>query len=170
MKIAVTNHAVDRFAERARGVKGFERDSIRTMVRQIVEDGFKENVVRDHPQYKDRRIIPFRSGESILYLSIGKNTTSFPGDVAVIGVLYEHEMTLGQIGIGTTLGDKFPDLKDIPTDNFHPKYRVFVGSGDTIESYSFNEKKEVRELLSKRQVPMSEVAIYRLVEDPGLYK
>ena len=163
MKIAITNHAVDRYIERAEGAKGFEKESVREVIRKLVIDGFKEGVVRDHPTWKNRRIVPFKSGDSILYLSIGPNTTSYPADLAVIGVLYEKEATSGKVGMSVTLGDIAPQLKDVTTSSSHPRYAVFVGVGETIEHYRMNERTEVEELLKRRG--SAEAAVYVLSRD-----
>lgn len=161
MKIAVTAHAVKRFLERAEGILGFDEDSVRAMIRRLVSDGYEYAAIRDHPIYKGRRIIPFKSGKNILYLSIGKNTTQFPGDIAVIGVLYERDVTGGRVGVGAVLGDKVLDIK-LQEPSKHPLFRVFIGEEDTIESYQLEKEEEVENLLEKRQADPSVVAVYKL--------
>ena len=127
MKTAVTNHAVDRYRDRVDGAKGFDRESIRESIREIVADGFKAKVVRDHPTERDRRVIPFKSGESILFLSIGPNNTTFEADLAVISVLFEHELTEGRKGGFGTLEEVAPQLKDMRVEEKWPPLIVFVG-------------------------------------------
>ena len=116
MRVAVTDHAVDRFIDRVAGAKGFMRESVRQIIRKLVEDGFTEQQVRPHPLDKSRRVIPFKSGESILFLSLGPNTTSFKdAEVAVISVLFEHEVTEGKVGMNVKLEDvlNFENIKTV---------------------------------------------------------
>jgi hypothetical protein len=150
--------------ERAKGVKGFERESVRAIIRQIVLDGFAERAVRRHPTEQDRRIIPFKSGDLILYLSLGPNTTTYPADVAVIGVLYAHELIRpGAKTIDVALGDVAPQLRFVTVRESRPKYVVFIGRNkDSIEYYLEDSEWAVEELLKKVKPPKGEVAIYEL--------
>lgn len=160
MRTAVTNHAVDRYRDRVDGAKGFERESIRDRIREIVEEGFKEKAVRDHPTEQDRRIIPFKSGESILFLSVGPNTTSFEAELAVISVLYEHELTEGRKGGFGTLEEVAPQLKVLKIDAKYPSLVVFVGDPGTVEWYPFNSQQEIQEWSKTRKPGF--MAIYSL--------
>lgn len=165
MKIAVTNHAVNRYLERVEGAKGFYRESIRHEIRLIVENGFREGLVRPHPQGNGKRIIPFQSGGSVLFLSIGCNFTSIESDLAVISVLYEHEMTEGKVGMGVTLGDLFPGLKREEVTKSPPQYVMFVGDAETtIEQYKLQDEAELRSLLDSRRPRYEDVSLYRLIE------
>lgn len=103
--IAVTNHAVDRYRERVDGAKVLDKESARSIIRKLVEEGFTTGSVSENPHYRGRMMVPFVSGKSVLYLSIGDNNTSHDGELAVIGVLYEHETTGGKIGTGATIED-----------------------------------------------------------------
>ena len=158
MRTAVTNHAVDRYRDRVDGAKGFERESIRDRIRELVEEGFKENAVRDHPTEQDRRIIPFKSGESILFLSIGPNTTTFDADLAVISVLFERELTEGRKGGFGTLEEVAPQLKELKVENRWALLVVFVGGPDSIEYYKFSSREELHQWAQQRK-PKS-IAVY----------
>jgi hypothetical protein len=164
MKIAVTKHAVDRFIERVEGADGFHPESIREQIRRLVDDGFKLGVVRDHPLARDRRVIPFMSGESVLFLSIGPNTTDFDADVAVIGVLYEKEVTGGKIGMGVQLGDLYPHLRDGQMVERSPRYLMFIGPVQaTVEHYYANSEEEISRIIRSRKPKQEEVSIYQLI-------
>lgn len=166
MNISVTNHAVDRYLERVESAKGFYRESVREQVRRIVEDGFSEGAVRPHPQDPNKRIIPFRSGPSILYLSIGPDTTGRGGDLSVISVLYEHEITTGKAGMGVTLGDLFPSELSRQVKKLQPKYILLVGDTveDWTERYWCKDEEELRRIIETRKPRVDEVAIYQLIE------
>jgi hypothetical protein len=167
--VAITNHAVDRYLERVSGAKGFERESVREMIRKLVEDGFNLHQVRPHPTERNRRIIPFKSGKSILYLSIGPNTTTFKdADIAVISVLFEHEVTDGKAGLDVSLGDKIAPLPNGILMRHPPKYAVFVGEEPMVEVYRFKTLEEIDQLIkSKTSIDSDEgspdIDIYELV-------
>lgn len=161
MRAAVTNHAVDRYRDRVGGAKGFNRESIRERIREIVEEGFRENAVRDHPTEKDRRIIPFKSGESILYLSIGHNNTTFEADLAVISVLYERELTGGVKGGFGTLEEVAPQLKEMKIEERWPSIIVLVGEPDSIEWYKFSSREELQTWAQQRKP--ERIAVYEHV-------
>jgi hypothetical protein len=161
MKTAVTNHAVDRYRDRVDGAKGFDRESIRESIREIVADGFKAKVVRDHPTERDRRVIPFKSGESILFLSIGPNNTTFEADIAVISVLFEHELTEGRKGGFGTLEEVAPQLKNMRVEEKWPPLIVFVGEPDSIESYKFFSREELHAWAQRRKP--EKIAVYEHV-------
>lgn len=160
MRTAVTNHAVDRYRDRVDGAKGFNRESIRERIREIVEEGFRENAVRDHPTERNRRIIPFKSGESILFLSIGPNTTTFEADLAVISVLFERELTGGRQGGFGSIEDVAPHLKNLKIEDKWASLVVFVGSPDSIEYYRFSSREELHAWATKRNPPS--IAVYEL--------
>jgi hypothetical protein len=165
MKVAVTNHAVDRYLERVDGARGFHRESVRDQIRRIVEEGFDLGFVRDHPLDSDRRVIPFRSGDTLLFLSIGPNTTSYEADLAVIGVLYEKELSYGKVGMGLRLGDLFPELQDRPLQEKKPQYLLLVGPVEsTIERYFVASESDLREIVNTRKPKVEEVTIYQLIE------
>jgi hypothetical protein len=162
MIVAVTNHAVDRFLERVEGAKGFERESVRIRIREIVELGFSEGAVRPHPYEEDRRIVPFKSGDSILYLSIGPNTTNYrDAEVAVISVLFEHEITAGKIGLGTKIEDSNPGIHFLVARH-PPPYAVFVGEDPTIEVYRLKTETALEELRRKKTGQI--IDVYQLSE------
>lgn len=159
MRIAVTEHAVDRYIDRVEGSKGFMRESIREIIRSIVEDGFTENAVRPHPLERERRIIPFKSGDSVLFLSIGPNTTTFKdAEVAVISVLFEHEVSAGKVGMGVTLGD-VSDLSKVRVRKTAPKFIVCV---DGIEEYTAADDEALKELLKNHEGRSAKV--YQLID------
>lgn len=165
MKIAVTNHAVDRYQQRVEGAKSFDRESIRSIIRFLVDQGFENGMVFPHPTEMERRIIPFKSGESILYLSIGQNTTNFEADVAVIGVVFEKDVTEGKIGIGVVLEDALKRLKEFKVaDDKPPRFIVTVGGANSIETYRFKSDEELKTFMSSRS-DQTLVDIYELLEE-----
>lgn len=166
MKIAVTNHAVQRFQERVEGVSSFDDESIRKIIRTLVELGFEEEVVRPHPRHFDRRIIPFSSGPSILYLSLGPNLTTFEGEFSVIGVLFERELSDGKVGLDVTVGDTNPILATIAPAQRVSRFVVTVGAGKSIERYDIGGVRELKKFLERRVA--GPVNVYRLLEDKEL--
>lgn len=101
--IAITNHAVERFRERVDGAKNLSKESIRNMIDRIYGLGLAHGAVFKHPSFTNRRMVPFMSGKSTLYLSIGLNDTKFNADLAIIGVLFESEYTEGKATLGVKL-------------------------------------------------------------------
>jgi len=165
MRIAVTKHAVDRFRERVEGAKGFQEESIRRQVRKIVEDGLRLGVVQDHPLVANRRVVPFKSGETVLFLSIGPNTTDYEAETAVIGVLFEKEVSEGKVGMGIKLGDLFPALQGLQVGEKKPRFIMFVGpTATTVEKYYLWDEKELREVLRTRAPKHDEVSLYGLID------
>jgi hypothetical protein len=165
MKIAVTNHAVDRYRERVSGADGFQKESIRAEIRHIVNEGLEHGLVREHPLDHERRIIPFRSAESVLFLSIGPNTTDYEADLAVIGVLYEKEVSTGKIGLGVQLGDIYPELKKVKVTSDSPKFLLFIGPvKETIDRYYANDVEELRQTLDHRKPEPHRTTIYMKIE------
>lgn len=165
MKIAVTNHAVDRYRERVDGAAGFQKESIRSEIRHIVAEGYAQGLVREHPLDPDRRIIPFRSGDSVLFLSIGPNTTDYEADIAVIGVLYEKEVSAGRVGLGVQLGDIYPELQNAKVATDSPKFLLFIGPvKKTVDRYYANSVEELRNTLDHRKPPPHRTTIYVKIE------
>ena len=160
MKIAVTNHAVQRYQERVEGAREFDSESVRRLVRDLVKEGFRTGAVRPHPHISERRIIPFTSGKSVLYLSVGPNTTTFKADLSVIGVLFEREVTGGKQGMGVTLGDV---VQRTPTEPQQRPLFIATISGDGY-FYKIQNENELLVFLeeeSKRGV----VSVYRLTDE-----
>jgi len=164
--IAVTGHAVKRYQERVEGAGVFDDESVRSIIRDLVIEGFDSGLVQPHPTMNERRIIPFKSGKSILYLSIGPNLTSFEADLAVIGVLFEHDLTSGRVGTGATLGDVAPLKALLPVPIQPPQYVVLVGGEDTIEEYRIMEKDTngLRSWLGHKNIRPDAVHIYKLMD------
>jgi hypothetical protein len=161
MKIAVTDHAVSRFRDRVQGAENLEDESVREAIREKVVQGHKEGLVRDHPTERERRIIPFKAGASMLYLSVGPNKTSYPADIAVIGVLYDKELG-GKVDLGVTLEQAIPALKNIQVaPPKPPKYIVLIGpQPDTVEQYPVKDDEELEALLARRRPSPEEVYVY----------
>lgn len=160
MRIAVTTHAVIRYKERVPGADCMEDETVRDIIREKVDLGFKDGLVRDHPTERDRRIIPFKAGQSILYFSIGPNkSVTIQADLAVIGVLYDKD--LGKVEMGPTLGDALPELKDIQVESKgHPRFIVQIGSADSVESYRVQDGEELKALLLRRRPNPGDVLLY----------
>jgi hypothetical protein len=168
MKIAVTDHAVDRYRERVQGAENLEDESVRDVIREKVQQGFKEGLVRPHPTEVERRVIPFKAGPSVLYFAVGPNKTSFPADWAVISVLYDKEVG-GKKEIDVTVGDVAPSLKGFKIDPPKPpRYLIVIGPsphiGDVtqtiIEQYQVKDEQELEALLDRRRPTLDEVFVY----------
>lgn len=165
MRIAVTKHAIDRFRERVEGAEGFQDESVRRQIRKIVEDGLRFGVVKDHPLVSNRRVVPFKSGKTVLFLSIGPNTTDYKADTAVIGVLFENEVSEGKVGLGIRLGDLFPALRDMKVPEKKPRFIMYVGPVEsTVERYLVQDEKELRSILATRTPKHDEVSLYGLID------
>lgn len=165
MKIAVTSHAVDRYKERVVGAEGFTDEAIREQLRRIIEDGLASGFMRQHPFEFDRRIIPFQSGESVLFVSIGPNTTKYDAEIAAISVLYEKEVTPGKVGLGIHLGDVFPELHGRASRGNRPAFVIYIGPVEkTIERYLARDEWELKDIIQRRRPQPDEVTIYELVE------
>jgi hypothetical protein len=160
MRIAVTDHAVTRYKERVPGADVLEDETVRSIVREKVEEGFRDGLVRDHPTHHDRRIIPFKAGQSILYFSLGPNkSTTIRADLAVIGVLFEKE--LGKQDLGVTLGDVQPLDIVIPKKR-PPRFMVQVGAKEAEELYRIEDEKGLEELFERRRPEPDSVLVYEL--------
>ncbi len=163
-KVAVTTHAVERFRQRVQGAQGFEDESIRSIVRGLVESGFAEGLVRPHPYEKERRIIPFQSGKSVLYLSVGPNTTFFQADLAVISVLYERDLSPGKVELGVFLGDVSPVLQEAKAVEPAPEFLLVMLLQGWTETYPAKDKKALDELIERRRPEKGSYLIYKLAE------
>lgn len=160
MKFAITDHAVQRYVERAEGARDLSTGAVRMLIQERLDEAFQRGEVRDHPSEAGRKIVPFRSGASSLYFSLGPNKTQFAGDMAVIGVLYDRELggiTKGSMGV--TLGDIAPELmKVVPAPlQTDPKYIVRIGT----ESYDVKDDGDLKDLLQRRQPRADQVVIYQ---------
>jgi len=161
MLLAVTNHAVERYQQRVPSAAKLDRESIRTMIRMEVERAFETGGVRDHPGYPDRRMIPFTVGKEQMYLALGPNTTEYPGEWAVIGVLFDREV--GQKSMGT-LGDvvsdavrqKLSETVSVPKT----KYLVRIGGNGSKEIYEAADNDALKDLITRRQPKPDEVDIF----------
>lgn len=161
MKIAVTSHAVDRFRERVDGASHFEKESIRNAIRNLVEQAFDIGAVSGHPHNPNRRMIPFKSGKSVLYLSIGPNDTQFDAEVAVISVLYENEITDGMVGMGVSVGEVLGSSLPMPQKPEN-KFVVFVGSEDSVESYKVKDDESMDDFVRWRNPDPEKTLVYEL--------
>jgi hypothetical protein len=162
-KVAVTDHAVDQYRERVEGAKELTKESIRDLIRKHVAQGFATKTVKEHPTESKKRIISFVVGSNTLWISIGPNETSFPGDIAAITVMFETEMH-GRKGMGVTLGDALPALRELhvlqPAPVI-PRYIVRIGTGGS-ESYDIEGDEELQDLLDRREPDPRSVFIYEL--------
>lgn len=164
MKIAVTNHAVVRYKERVQGAEDMEDETVRDVVREKILAGFKDGLVRDHPTEKERRIIPFKAGQDILYFSVGPNkSATIAADLAVIGVLYDKELG-GKVSTGVTLEDVAPSIKSLAIQPRRPpQFVVQIGEGvESVEVYKAEDLTELQSLLQRRQPDPEQVLIYEL--------
>lgn len=147
MNVAVTDHAVGRYKQRVQGATDLERESVRGIIRSIVETAFKEGQVRNHPTSQSKRVAPFQSGGSTLYLSLGPNKTRIPGELAVVSVLFEKE--LGKVGLGVTLGDVTDVV--VQVDRKPPPRFVLLVGADGLEKYVFWEADKMSSFLAERK-------------------
>ena len=166
MKIAVTNHAVARYQQRVPSAEKLDVESVRTIIREMIESAFRDGTVRDHPgDYPDRRMIPFTVGDDELYLALGPNETGFPGDWAVIGVLYDRE--LGKRSTGATIGDRLSKdqkTKLESTIKEAGKVKYLVRIGDSKEVYEAKNDEDLQELLDRRRPNPEVVEIFERKE------
>lgn len=158
MKLAITDHAVQRYVERAQGARDLSTDSVRMLIQEMVEDAIAQGTLRAHPMEKEKQIVPFKSGLSTLYLSLGPNKTQYPGQLAVVSVLYDKELG-GKVQIGVTLGEALPALKNfIPAEKSPPKYVVRIAA----ELFDINDEDELKKLLQDKQPNPEQLLVYEL--------
>lgn len=168
MQIAVTDHAVQRYQQRVVSAENLDRESVRTVIREMVRTAFTNNTVRDHPGYPDRRMVPFTVGKQEFFLALGPNDTKFPGDWAVIGVLHDRE--LGKQGMGTTIGDLIPEtvkqqLQEQVNEQPESNFLVRLGGAKSAEVYDCKDEKAVEDLLRRRRPnDLTRVEIFERVE------
>lgn len=163
MQIAVTNHAVERYQQRIPSAAKLDRESVRALIRERVEDAFEQKQVQDHPGFPERRMIPFQVGQEKMTLALGPNDTSFPGDWAVIGVLFDRET--GQKGIGTTIGDavsnsvkaELTEMVKVPPKM---RYLIRIGGNASKEIYEALDGEAMRNLLARRQPRPEDVEVF----------
>jgi hypothetical protein len=166
VQVAVTNHAVERYRLRVVSAAKLDDEGIRTTIRNLVEDAFERQLVRDHPGYPKRRMVPFKVGIEQMFLALGPNETEFPGDWAVIGVLFDRET--GQKSIGTTVGELIPEelKQSIMESSKTPtkaKYLVRIG-GTGKEIYEAKDDDALGELLQRRAPRPDEVEVFERKE------
>ena len=161
MKVAITDHAVTRYVERVQGAKDLSTDSVRMVIQELIDEAFATGNVRNHPSEGGRKIVPFKSGNANLYLSLGPNETRFPGDFAVIGVVFDRELG-GVGGMGVKLGELAPALKAIQPkvqtlSDDTAKFIVRIGT----ESYDVKDDADLKDLLHRRQPRPDQVTVYQ---------
>lgn len=166
MRIAITDHAVQRFQERVEGAGSFDADSVRELIRNLVLEGFREGAVRGHPQHYGKRIVPFTSGPSVLYLSLGPNETSVPADFAVVNVMFEKELG-GKIEIGATLGDAFPTITKMDVTKRAPRFIAVLRRDGVEDHYDIGGVRELRRALKDSA---ESVQVYELLEESEIKK
>ena len=167
MQIAVTNHAVERYQQRVPSVAKLDMESVRTLIREKVEEAFDTKQVKDHPGYPDRRMVPFQVGQEKMFLALGPNNTSYPGDWAVIGVLFDREV--GQKSLGTTIGDIMgdalkADLAEMVRNVPKAKYLVRIGGSTSKELYEAVDGEDLKGLLARRQPKPEDVEVFERKE------
>lgn len=163
MKIAVTNHAVERYRLRVPSAAKLDDEAIRQVIREMIRTAFDNKTVRDHPGYPERRMVTFSVGQEKLYIALGPNETDYPGDWAVLGVLYDREV--GQKNIGTTIGDVIPDelkkkLTETTLTSKKSRYLVRVGGGGSKEIYDVGDGEDLKKLLARRQPNPDDVEVF----------
>lgn len=167
IQIAVTNHAVDRYRQRVVTAAKLDNEAIRTTIRSLVDDAFDKKTVRDHPGYPHRRLIPFKVGIEQMHIALGPNETEFPGEWAVIGVLFDREVGQKSVG-GATLGDIFPEevkqsIMEASKTPTKSKYLVRIG-GSTKETYEVKDDDELEDLLHRRMPRPDDVEVFQRKE------
>jgi hypothetical protein len=161
--IAVTHHAVERYLQRVPSAAKLERETVRDLIRDRVAEAFKSGGVRDHPGHPERRMVPFSIGQEKMFLALGPNTTDFPGEWAVIGVLFDREV--GQRSIGTTLGDIITDavkadLTEMVKNPPKAKFLVRIGGSGSKEVYEATDTDALKDLLLRRRPNPEDVEVF----------
>jgi hypothetical protein len=165
MNLAVTNHAVERYQERVPSAAKLEREAVRSTIRSLVVEAFQKKMVRDHPGYPERRMIPFVVAKEQMFLALGPNETGFPGDWAVIGVLFEREV--GKTSIGMTIGESLSEstkktLADVVAEvqATPTKYLVRIGGSKSKETYDVKDDEALAELITRRDPNPGNVEVF----------
>lgn len=162
MQVAVTNHAVERYRQRVASANKLDEESARTVIRDMVLDAFDHGAMQNHPENQKQRLIPFTNGSDKLNLVLGPNSTDYPGEWAVVSVLYDREIGKGSTGV--TLGDVTPEAKKqelaAQTKAKKSRYLVRVGGEASKELYFVADGDELKNLLSRRQPKPDEVEVF----------
>jgi hypothetical protein len=162
MQVAVTNHAVERYQQRVASAEKLDEDSIRTVIRGMVESAFNNGSIQDFPGNSKQRLIPFSVGPDRLNIALGPNRTDYPGQWAVISILYDRE--IGKGGTGVTLGDTLSDEKKLElasqTKAKKARYLVRIGGPTSKEIYEASDGGDLKDLLSRRQPKPDEVEVF----------
>lgn len=179
MKLAITDHAVDRFIERVRGAEKMKREEVRDRIRLLIMAAGQSMEAHKSATDPNQRLVPFKDSEgNELSICIGKNTTGFPGDIAVISILTGKQKEIPSRPfvepLAVKLGDKFPQLKELISKPVPPP----VVTKPPVESYKFimwtkppkedvfyiADEKELIEMLTKHKLKPEQVTLFRLQE------
>lgn len=175
MKLAITDHAVDRFIERVRGAEKMKREEVRDRIRLLIMAAGQSGEAHKSATDPDQRLIPFKDSEgNELSICIGKNTTGFPGDVAVISILTGKPKEIPSRPfvepLAVKLGDKFPQLKELvskptpePASQTHWS-KFIMHLKETPGLFYLKSEEELIEMLTKLKLKPEQVSLYRLQE------
>jgi hypothetical protein len=115
-------------------------------------------------------MVPFTVGKEQMFFALGPNTTDFPGEWAVIGVLFDRETGQKTLGGGATLGDIVPeDVKQRISEAVQAqksKYLVRIGGSGTKvgELYDAKNDDELEDLIHRRKPRPEDVEIFERKE------
>lgn len=161
-QVAVTNHAVERYRQRVVSANKLDEESARTIIRDMVDAAFQKGSIQDHPDNQRQRLIPFTVGSDRLNLVLGPNSTDYPGEWAVVSVLYDRE--IGRGGTGVTLGDVLSDEKKqelvAQTKAKKARYLVRIGGASSKEIYEAADGSELKDLIARRQPRPADVEVF----------
>jgi hypothetical protein len=167
MRIAVTNHAVERYQERVPGASKLNAEAVRNIIRSLYVEAVENNTTREHPGYPDRAMVPFSAGREQMFLAVGPNKTKFPGDIAVLGVLYDREVgRSGVASIGDHLSEetkqKLAQFQVIKRTKF--LIRINRSTRTPKEVYDALDEEELECVLKNRAPDLNEVEIFQRVD------
>jgi hypothetical protein len=160
MKIAVTNHAVERYQERVPGASKLDAAAVRNIIRSIYMEAVEKRTTLRHPGYSNRFMAPFSAGKEQMFLAVAPNKTKFPGDLAIVNVMYDRE--IGKSGVAS-LGDKLSeeDKKRLATKTI--KETRFLVRVNKKELYEAGEEDEMFRLVQGRK-PTDDVEVFEKIK------
>jgi len=109
-------------------------------------------------------MVQFQVGQEKLFLSLGPNTTDFPGEWAVVGVLYDRE--IGKSSMSATLGDLLSEetKRMLSAMVQPPKNLYLVRIRGSKEIYDVRDKQDLAEFLASRQPKPEDVELFERAE------
>lgn len=174
-EIAVTNHAVERYHERVQGSEALTSDTTRALIQSLVSDCLDRGDEMDHPGEPGKKLVPFNVGNQLLFIAIGPNQTTYPGQWAAVTVLFDRDLIPGETPM-TTIGELNPQMKEIklkpvdrpreaPSPSPPPPTQPTTGNFQFVvrirnELHPVQTRAQILELLKKKQPGTGEVQIF----------